>query len=61
MSTDDDILLLDYSFIHPNTNLSVLDSESMFPSQGLKNEVLYTNYTLNGEFPTSFYTYNSLT
>jgi hypothetical protein len=50
-----------YSFIHPNTNLSVLDSESIFPSQGLENEVLYTNYTLNGEFPTSFYTYNSLT
>ena len=27
----------------------------MFPSQGLENEVLYTDYTSNSEFPTPFY------
>ena len=55
--------MTDYSVTHSgsNTYLSLLDSESMFASQGVKeNEVLYTpaaKYTPNSEFPT-FYTYN---
>ena len=55
--------MTDYLVTHSgsNTYLSLLDSESMFASQGVKeNEVLYTpaaKYTPNSEFPT-FYTYN---